>query len=235
MDTITAATSKDARARGASMAVLPIGSFEQHGDLLPLSTDTLIAAAIARRIADRYGLFLLPPITISCSHEHSGFAGTVSISARTLIATVDDIRTSLARSGIHRLVLVNGHGGNYVLSNVVQEANTGRPVATLFPTSADWSDARAAARLESTAHEDMHAGEIETSLLMHVAPHLVPEHHREADHVAHDRRHLLVTGVAACTDSGVVGRPSLATAEKGRAVLESLDSSFAAHLALLRP
>src|SRR5215207_6451462 len=120
---ITTATSREERERGARVAVLPVGSFEQHGDFLPLITDTLVAGVIARRLSTEYGLFLLPPVTLSCSHEHTGFAGTVSISAKTLIAVVTDVAESLHRSGIDRLAIVNGHGGNYVLSNIVQQAN----------------------------------------------------------------------------------------------------------------
>jgi creatinine amidohydrolase len=76
----TTATTQDEQDRAARIAVLPIGSFEQHGPALPLVTDTLIACLIASRIADEHNLFLLPPVTVSCSHEHSDFAGTVSIS-----------------------------------------------------------------------------------------------------------------------------------------------------------
>jgi creatinine amidohydrolase len=77
---ITTATSRSERDRGAHVAVLPVGSFEQHGDFLPLITDTIVASVIARRLSTDYGL-LLPPVTLSCSHEHSSFAGTVSINA----------------------------------------------------------------------------------------------------------------------------------------------------------
>src|SRR5215213_4419463 len=105
---ITTATSRDERERGARVAVLPVGSFEQHGDFLPLITDTLVAGVTARRLSTEYGLFLLPPVTLSCSHEHTGFAGTVSISAETLIAVVNDIAASLRSSDIERLVVVNG-------------------------------------------------------------------------------------------------------------------------------
>src|SRR3954464_4544222 len=170
MDVLTTATSREERDRGASVAVLPVGSFEQHGDFLPLTTDTLVAAAIAQEVATAYDLFLLPPITISCSHEHATFAGTVSISARTLHALIDDIRTSLRQSGVNNLVLVNGHGGNYVLSNVTQEANVDGRTTTLFPGRADWDRARADAGVSSTGHSDMHAGELETSLLLHITP-----------------------------------------------------------------
>ncbi|MFE7947496.1 creatininase family protein [Streptomyces sp. NPDC057426] len=73
----------------------------------------------------------------------------VSISARTLYAVIDDIRASLARSGIHKLVIVNGHGGNYVPSNFVQEANVDGPAVSLFPLAPDWDRARDHADLVS--------------------------------------------------------------------------------------
>ncbi len=230
MELLTTASSRDERQRAAQVAVLPVGSFEQHGDILPLITDTAIACVIAREVAPAYGLFLLPPLTISCSHEHASFPGTVSIGARTLHAFIGDIAESLDRSGIHRLVLINGHGGNYVLSNVVQEANVNGPRMTLFPGREDVNRARAAAGMTTTAHEDMHAGEWETSILLHARPDLVGDHYANADHTADDRPHLLVHGVAGYTSSGIIGRPSLATSEKGRLALASLAKSFAGHL-----
>ncbi|MCO6006179.1 creatininase family protein [Actinoallomurus purpureus] len=233
MDLLSTATTAEEQARNAHIAVLPVGSFEQHGDYLPLITDTVIAGAISRRLADAYGLLLLPPVTISCSHEHSAWPGTTSISARTLHAIVTDVYDSVIRSGLSALIVVNGHGGNYVLGNVVQEANSqGRRMA-LFPQHADWDDARVAGRLTTTTSEDMHAGEIETSILLHVAPDLVRDGYESADCIANDRRHLLMTGMQAYTESGVIGRPSLGTADKGKAVLDSLVSGFASVLSLL--
>src|SRR5690606_20838050 len=109
---LPAATTEDERRRGARVALLPIGSFEQHGPYLPLATDTVVACTIAQAIAHAHPVLLLPPVTISCSHEHAAWPGTVSISAATLYAIVRDVAESLRRSGVHRLVLVNGHGGN---------------------------------------------------------------------------------------------------------------------------
>jgi creatinine amidohydrolase len=80
----------------------------------------------------------------------------------------------------------------------------------------------------------MHAGEIETSILLHAHPELVREGYHTADWVADDRRHLLTTGMGEYTRSGVIGRPSLATAEKGKAVLASLVDSFASVLEILQ-
>ncbi|MFJ4090000.1 creatininase family protein [Kitasatospora sp. NPDC089913] len=230
---ITAATSADERRRGARIAVLPVGSFEQHGDHLPLTTDTVVASLIAQRIAADHDLFLLPPITLSCSHEHAHMPGTVSISAATLYAVINDIWKSLRASGVPGLLIVNGHGGNYVLSNVVQEANTEGPRVALFPVREDWHRAREAAGLESSGAEDMHGGELEVSLLLHGAPELVRDGVEGDDHDAPERPHLLTLGMAGYTRNGIIGRPSLGTAEKGKALLDSLSGSATAHLSLV--
>jgi creatinine amidohydrolase len=231
---ITTATSRDEQDRGARVAVLPVGSFEQHGSFLPLITDTIVACLIARRLSTDCELLLLPPVTLSCSHEHSGFPGTASISAENLSAVVTDVAESLRGSGMERLAIVNGHGGNYVLANVVQQANVAGPRMTLFPGRTEWEAARMAVGLQASKSEDMHAGELEVSLLLHAYPELVGEDFRHGDWQASPRPHLLVTGMRGYTESGVIGRPSLATAEKGRAILESLARSFKDHLELLR-
>ncbi|MFG3102399.1 creatininase family protein [Streptomyces sp. NPDC048182] len=230
-------TTEDVRRRGAGaarqVAVLPVGSFEQHGPYLPLATDTLVACAVAREIAAAYPVHPLPPVTIGCSHEHADWPGTVSVSAPTLYAVVRDVADSLRRSGVAALVVVGGHGGNYVLGNVVQEATARGERMALFPAPEDWEAARQRAGLATSLLTDMHAGEIETSVLLHAHPDQVRPGYEAADHVADDRRHLLSLGMAAYTDSGVIGRPSLGTAEKGAALLASLAESFAGYFALL--
>ncbi|HZD15412.1 MAG TPA: creatininase family protein [Pseudonocardiaceae bacterium] len=228
----TAATSTDEAKRDARVAMLPVGSFEQHGDHLPLTTDTLIACIIASRLAATYDVLLLPPVTVSCSHEHEGFSGTVSISSRTLIAIIDDIRSSLARSGIKYLVLVNGHGGNYVLSNITQEANVTERRVALFPGREDFRIARECAEMETNTSEDMHGGEWETSILLHAHPHLVRSTYSLSDHDAPHRPHFLMTGMRAYP-RGIIGRPSVSNAAKGQAALDSLVSSFSDVLKVL--
>lgn len=223
-------TTDDVRDRRADVAVLPIGSLEQHGSHLPLVTDTVIACTIAQEVAAAHPVQLLSPVTISCSQEHAAWPGTVSISARTLHLVVTDVFESLRRSGVPKLVLVNGHGGNYVLSNVVQEA--GGDMA-LFPAARDWDEAREAAGVETPARSDMHAGEVETSILLHAHPDLVRPGYETGDHLADDRRHLLTTGLPRYAESGVIGRPSLASARKGRDLLAGLVAAFGGHLAAL--
>jgi len=235
MELLTMATSADVARAGAKVALLPVGSFEQHGAYLPLATDTIIACAVAQALSNANELFTMPPMTVSCSHEHTAWPGTVSISASTLIAVIADIRASLQNAGVERLVLVNGHGGNYVLSNIVQEATVGGPSLALFPGRDDWNRARSDARLETNGHDDMHAGEVETSLLLYALPKAVREGNATADHEAPHRPHLLTLGMRGYTESGVIGRPSLGTAEKGKAVLESLVASFTDYLRVLEP
>ena len=230
---ITTATSTDEAKRGATVAMLPVGSFEQHGDHLPLTTDTIIACVIANQLATAYDVVLLPPVTMSCSHEHEGFEGTVSISSRTLIAIIEDVQSSLARSGIKYLVLVNGHGGNYVLSNITQEANVTERRVALFPGREDFRIARERAEMETTTSEDMHGGEWETSILLHSHPQLVRSTYSQSDHDAPQRPHLLITGIRAYATRGIVGRPSIASAAKGQAALDSLTSSFSDVLRVL--
>lgn len=222
--------------RAAAVAVLPIGSFEQHGSHLPMATDSLVAGMIAARLADDYGLLLLPTVPLGCSHEHElmpNMFGAVSISATTLTAVVMDVRESLTRSGITGLVIVNGHGGNYVLHNVVQQANVHGPRVVLFPGRADWQTARETAGMVGTTTSDMHGGELETSMLLHAHPGLVGEDYAAADHDAPHRPLLLTVGMPRYTESGIIGNPSDATPDKGQAVLDSLSASFAPHLAVL--
>ncbi|MGW4933542.1 creatininase family protein [Streptomyces sp. NPDC004166] len=230
-------TSQDVRTRaagpGRQVAVLPVGSFEQHGPCLPLATDTLVACAIAREIAAAHPVHLLPPVTISCSHEHAAWPGTVSISSVTLHAVVRDIAESLRRSSVEALVLVNGHGGNYVLGNVVQESVGSGVRMALFPAPEDWDEARDRAGVRTSLLSDMHAGEIETSILLHCHPELVRPGYESTDFIADDRRHLLTLGMSAYTESGVIGRPSLASADKGKRLLAALSDSFEACFSLV--
>lgn len=227
-DPLPGTTSEEEGRSGARVALLPVGSLEQHGPHLPLTTDTVIASALAQVLADANpALRLLPPLAFGCSHEHASWPGTVSVSAPTLHAMVADIAESLRASSTPKLVVVNGHGGNHVLANLVQAS--GGDMA-LFPGPHDWQAARKASGMGTTNDRDMHAGELETSVLLHIRPDLVRAGYEESDHLADRRDHMLTTGLSRYTRSGVVGLPSRATANKGRDLLVFLAESFTGYL-----
>jgi creatinine amidohydrolase len=227
-------TTTDAVA-SATLAVLPIGSFEQHGPYLPLATDTLIACAVASAISGHRNVFRLPPITFSCSHEHSAFPGTLGISATTLAAVVSDVVDGLVQRAVTGLIIVNAHGGNAVLTNVVQQANQrgGRIKVGLYPSREDWTEARAAAGITSSNHDDMHAGELETSILLAAYPEYLRDGWGSADHTAADRRYLTTLGIDAYTPSGVIGYPSRAAESKGKLALQHLGQNAHAVIKLI--
>jgi creatinine amidohydrolase len=230
-------TTTDAASVHAAVAVLPVGSFEQHGPYLPLVTDTLIATAIAASIAGHHqNVFQLPAIAYGCSHEHASFPGTVSITATTLSAIVADITESCAHQGITSLIIVNAHGGNAVLTNLAQQANVHGPLRVgLYPSREDWAEARIAARITSSSHDDMHAGELETSVLLAAYPDYVRDGWNTTDHGAPDRRYLSTLGISAYTDTGVIGQPSQATKEKGLGALDHLGAAAGTLIGLLAP
>ena len=189
LDPILPNTTTDTDAVHAPVAVLPVGSFEQHGPYLPLVTDTLIATAIAHAIARHHPVFELPAITYGCSHEHAAFPGNLSISATTLSAVVVDITESLAQQGINGLIIVNAHGGNAVLTNVAQQANRTGPLRVgLYPGREGWAEARTAAHITSSNHDDLHAGEHETSILLCAHPGYLRDGWNTSDHDTTDRR-----------------------------------------------
>ncbi|BCO56969.1 creatinine amidohydrolase [Mycobacterium intracellulare] len=234
LQTVLPATTTTDPEAGWPVAVLPIGSCEQHGPYLPLTTDTLIASALAAAISEFHQLRQLPPITISCSHEHAAFTGTLSVTATTLAAIITDIAESLTQQGAAGLIIVNAHGGNAVLTNIVQQANTGGPLSMgLYPSREDWTEARAATGITSTSHDDMHAGELETSILLAAYPDYLRPGWHTSDHTHADRRYLTTLGIRAFTDTGVIGQPSLATADKGRALLDHLAKAAHPLIALL--
>lgn len=228
------ATYTELQALEPKFAVLPVGAFEQHGPHLPMTTDTLIAVAIAERICQAAQGLLLSPITISCSQEHHGFFGSAFITSETLGRLVREILDSMHACGIRYLAIVNAHGGNYVLRNLAQELNLAQQRVLLWPTNQHWQTAIHFAGIQSTLHEDMHAGEIETSILLHLSPELVRIDQIQ-DYPASERSYLHFQGMKEYTANGVIGFPSRASAQKGEGLLESLVRSACKDLKILLP
>ncbi|MDA0370296.1 MAG: mycofactocin biosynthesis peptidyl-dipeptidase MftE [Actinomycetota bacterium] len=204
-------TSAEVAALAAPILLVPVGSFEQHGPHLPLDTDTLIAVQLAWEAQRRLDLdsMIGPPITVSASGEHQGFAGTLSIGTETTAAVlVEIVRSAEWARGV---VFVNGHGGNVAAFDRAGAVFTseGRNVLVWSPSAAP--------------DDDAHAGRTETSVIAHLHPHTV-----DWSAVAPGNTSPLVDllpsmragGVRAVSDSGVLGDPTGSSAELGARIFE---------------
>lgn len=152
--------------------VWPIGATEQHGPHLPNGTDTYILEALRKRVVaeleDEVGTVWLPPLVFGNSVEHVGFPGTLSLSPSTMMAVVEDVCSSLHAAGVRNIAFLNGHGGNVgTLTVMLREIRHRFGMRTYL--------LRPLALLGSSSHGgvDMHAGELETSVMLAVRPDLV--------------------------------------------------------------
>lgn len=173
------------------IAVLPLGSTEAHGPHLPLGTDTMIAAALCSHATNALpGVAVLPSIPFGASFEHAEYAGTIAVRDETLNSYWSDVISSLVRSGMRKIILVNGHGGQ--TSNVdiaIRNARFHHDALTVsFNVQAMLSSAyeRHMSQLgansgehidESELKSGIHGGRIETSVMLHLHPTLVRQQH----------------------------------------------------------
>lgn len=236
-------TREDARALAASATiVLPVGATEQHGPHLPVGTDSFAVEHIVRAAADRVGdqvpLVVAPTLPFGCSPHHLPFGGTMSISSETYLHVVTDLMESLVIGGWTRLAIINGHGGNHELVQlVIRDLALKHPVSGL--ACSYWLPAWDALLAEE-AHQDGrvpgHAGAFETSLVMALRPELVkePRPHRDGNHavspasgfsLSRQERHGSWQEIDGYSDS-----PDLATAEKGERYLAAVAGAIGAML-----
>lgn len=164
-----------ARRTAARLVIIASGSCEQHGPALALSTDTLRAAEVARRVAERLAprALVLPALPFGVSEHHMAFAGTVSLPPLTYQQLLYDIIQSLYRHGWRHVFVLNGHGGNAAaLAVTLQRLQIDRP--DMLVASAGITDVvRDLARRLAASEVTGHACEIETSQMMALHPNLV--------------------------------------------------------------
>jgi creatinine amidohydrolase/Fe(II)-dependent formamide hydrolase-like protein len=210
------------------IALLPVGSIEQHGPHLPLDTDAFDAAYLALRVAEACGdpkPLVLPLIPYGVSYHHEDFSGTISASPETLSGLVRDIGMSVARHGVTKLVIINGHGGNSpALHFAAQMINRDARIFTCVDTG-ETSDPDIDALAETP--NDVHAGEIETSTSLAVRPELVrwdaasrfiPRFSSRYLDFSSKRSVGWYARTAELSPTGVLGDPSKASEEKGRRI-----------------
>jgi len=228
---------------GKTLVILPLGSVEQHGPHLPVGTDTLIVEAVVdgvmQRLTDVDCLFL-PALWVTKSNEHSGFAGTVTLSREALCRVVEDIADSVAQAGFRKLVFINAHGGNSGLLDVLgRDIRQGTGLMTFGLELWGFYTAPPAPP-DGSVPLDIHAGYYETSMILARYPRLMRG--RQFKGLGSDRRRGNVSAsfggfkylqpegkpvnvpwlTGDYTDDGVIGDTSQASAAVGQVEFDRL-------------
>ncbi|MDZ7700731.1 MAG: creatininase family protein [Halobacteriales archaeon] len=229
--------------RDGSLLVVPVGSLEQHGYHLPVATDTLLVDAVAHGAAEATDapVLVTPPVWTGLSPHHLPFGGTVSLEREDLEVLLEGIADTALGNGFDALLLLNGHGGNAALIDaVVVSIGADHPDVevtglTYFALAAEIADDVRDSAVGGTGH----GGEFETSLMLHLHPELVDMDRAEGTMMEapyeHSRTDIFHGGPLSVyrpftdfSDSGVIGDPTLGTAEKGERLFEHLRAEHAA-------
>lgn len=200
------------------IAIVPLGSTEQHGPHLPLDTDNLIATTMAIETAKRSAGLVMPNSIAGYAWVWRGVPGTITLRFETYMRYVRDIAESLDAWGIKAVYFMSGHGSNpqptkHALRELIAEQMDIKVLYGLYEgigQMVEEADSK-------TWHNDLHAEEIETSLMLEIAPELVHMDRAAADYpdVPEDYGKSEIS-MGTIMQSGVFGDPTKATAEKGR-------------------
>jgi creatinine amidohydrolase len=210
-------------AAGRGIAVLPFGALEQHGPHLPLATDTLTADAVAIRTADALDALLLPSVGYGATWNMSGYPGTVTLRPETVEALAVDIGRGCGSAGARLLVIVNGDWGNR--EPLARAAATLEEAAlpTLVLNHPGLDDAAERVRDSRPAAPGLlHAEEIETSLVLAIAPDLVQGTAAAVYPDFPPGFGTVPMRMHAFSPTGVFGDPGPATAAKGTELLDAV-------------
>jgi creatinine amidohydrolase len=218
--------------RDKKVALIPVGSTEQHGPHLPLGTDFFTAQAFAESVARKTGAICTPVIPVGVSSHHKQFWGTLWVSPQTFRQYMYEIGTSLGYHGVRRMIYVNGHGGNFPS---LQEISRALRLEGLHALVFQWWTDPAAAELEKSLFKGKgtHAGGVETSMVLAIRPELVDtSSYEEAAKGASATFGITKFGAQLPVDtldfsqSGATLDPREATVEAGKQLFQTAEESL---------
>ena len=213
-------TADEIMAINPELAILPVGSVEQHGPHLPVMTDWAIASELGRRVAEQMNAFLLPALPISTCREQMGKKGSIWMEPVTFYQMMTDIILSLKTQGFKKVGILQCHGGIFIMTPIIRDLNA-KYNPELMVANVDFGAFGSTLYKEGLieTNTDLHAGEVETSQMLAIAPESV-HLERAVDFVPKVPRPYLSYGsIFRTSPSGVWGEPSKASAEKGERIL----------------
>ena len=228
-----------ALANDNAVVVAPVAALEQHGPHLPVQVDSRLATEVSHRAArkayDTRPTVVLPVVWSGLSEHHMPFGGTITLDYTTLYAVFRCIVDSVRRHGFRDVLILNGHGGNIAASQVMAQDLTRELDDVTVVAATYWLEA--ASRLAPILDEQstvLHAGEAETSMMLHLTPELVDDSDLASLKTEADLSFLAVgegsyrwRDLTAVTPNGVLGDPSTASATKGELLLEAASDAIA--------
>jgi len=211
------------KANKIKTVIIPVGSLEAHGPHLPLGTDTMEVYEITKEVAQLVDVFVAPPLFYGVCRSTSKHPGTVGITGDTLRSLIRDLVKSLHANSLKNFIIISGHASSVHLA-ALEEA--GESLLSEMPSDVNIAVVSAYALAQQSAGDicetenDSHAGEIETSLMLHLKPHLVKGKGKEE---YPDFPHPLLTrNKRKYWKNAVWGNPNKASRQKGKAISKAL-------------
>ena len=217
--------------------IQPIGAIEQHGPHLPVAVDSAISLGVLGKALSNLGLdipaYSLPCLYYGKSNEHSGFPGTITLSATTLLSVIREMAVSIYRSGFRKLVLMNSHGGQpQIMEIAARDLHQEYPDFAVFPFFT-WRVPHVAGEMLTTKEQEygIHAGDAETSIMLSLLPEQVkmeravkeyPQNLPEDSLLDMEGKLPFAWLTKELSKSGVMGDATVASKEKGDRILQSV-------------
>ncbi|HEY9817358.1 MAG TPA: creatininase family protein [Candidatus Obscuribacterales bacterium] len=224
-----------------TVIIQPIGAIEQHGPHLPVAVDAAIASAVTGQALAKLDAsipaYALPPLHYGKSNEHWHFPGTITLSAQTLIALLMEVAESIYRAGFRKFVLLNAHGGQpQIMEIVARDLHQQHDDFLVFPLFT-WRAPHDAGKLMTEKEKELgiHAGDAETSVMLSILPDQVQMERAQAEYpqglptdslLSMEGKLPFAWTTRDLSRSGTLGDPTVATVDKGDRIMDSVTNGW---------